>query len=179
MLFRSWNDGNTENPRTITVTGDVTYIATFETPVYYTLTVSSQNSEMGTVTGGGKYLEGTEVTITAVPNSGYVFDHWNDNNTDNPRELVMNSDMTLKAFFKSNGVDENDMTALNLYPNPARETLRIKGLEANSELLFYNTLGMLVKRVTASADEEINVSDLAPGLYLIRCNSQTIRFVKK
>ena len=76
-------------------------------------------------------------------------------------------------------MDENDVTALSLYPNPAKETLRIKGLEANSELLFYNTLGMMVKRVTARADEEISVSDLAPGLYLIRCNGQTIRFVKK
>ena len=28
--FRCWNDGNTENPRTVTVTGNITYTAYFE-----------------------------------------------------------------------------------------------------------------------------------------------------
>lgn len=31
--FKQWNDGNTQNPRTVTVTGNKTYIATFESNV--------------------------------------------------------------------------------------------------------------------------------------------------
>ncbi|MDR3207362.1 MAG: S-layer homology domain-containing protein, partial [Oscillospiraceae bacterium] len=32
----------------------------------------------GTVTGGGDYVVGTPVTVTATPNSGYAFDGWYD-----------------------------------------------------------------------------------------------------
>ena len=42
----------------------------------YTLTVTA--GEGGSVsTGGGEYKEGTEVTITAIPNEGYGFIGWN------------------------------------------------------------------------------------------------------
>lgn len=157
------------------------YTAWFGEPsvTYYTITAVPNDPSLGTVRGGGAFAAGSETILWAVASGSNTFSRWDDGNTENPRKVVMNSDITLKAFFKSTGVDENDITAMSLYPNPARETLRIKGLEANSELLFYNTLGMMVKRATAGADEEISVSDLAPGLYLIRCNSQTIRFVKK
>ncbi|MCM1555846.1 MAG: InlB B-repeat-containing protein [Bacteroides sp.] len=42
------------------------------------LRVSSNNTAWGTasITGNGSYVEGTEVTITAVPNEGYRFVNW-------------------------------------------------------------------------------------------------------
>ena len=89
-VFLNWNDGNTNNPRTITVTEDATYIAIFEEGeevIRYTITVLSANGSMGTVSGGGEYEVGTEITITAIPNEGYHFVTWNDGNTDNPRTI--------------------------------------------------------------------------------------------
>ena len=68
-------------------------------PVTYTLTVLSSNEEMGTVTGGGSYEEGTEVTITATAERGFMFIEWNDENTDNPRVVTVTSDMTYTATF--------------------------------------------------------------------------------
>ncbi|MBR3434798.1 MAG: fibronectin type III domain-containing protein, partial [Bacteroidales bacterium] len=49
--------------------------------------VYSDNEEMGTVTGSGSHPRDTEFTIEAIPNDGYVFSHWSDNNADNPRTL--------------------------------------------------------------------------------------------
>ena len=43
----------------------------------------------GTVTEGGTYAEGTEITLTATPDEGYQFTQWSDGNTDNPRALVL------------------------------------------------------------------------------------------
>ena len=68
-------------------------------PVTYTLTVLSSNEEKGTVTGGGSYEEGTEATITATAERGFVFKEWNDENTDNPRVVTVTSDMTYTATF--------------------------------------------------------------------------------
>ena len=65
----------------------------------FTLTVESSDPTMGTVVGGGEYVKGATANIVALPNDGYIFDKWDDGNTDNPRELVMDRDITLKAIF--------------------------------------------------------------------------------
>ena len=75
-------------------------------------------------------------------------------------------------------VSEQNAMTLKVYPNPAKETLRIEGLEADATVEIYNSLGMMVKTLTASADEEINISNLPQGVYMLRCGKQTIRFVK-
>ena len=75
-------------------------------PITYTLTVLSSDEAMGTVTGGGTYEEGTEVTITATPTSdGYAFVKWNDENTDNPRTLTVTGNLELTAIFDYAYVD--------------------------------------------------------------------------
>ncbi len=65
----------------------------------YTVTVTANNDAYGTVSGGGTYANGTTVTLTATANTGYRFVRWNDNNTDNPRDIVVTSDTTLTALF--------------------------------------------------------------------------------
>ena len=54
----------------------------------------------GTVTEGGTYAEGTEITLTATPDEGYQFTQWSDGNTDNPRTLVLTQDTSLAAHFE-------------------------------------------------------------------------------
>ena len=54
----------------------------------------------GTVTEGGTYAEGTEITVTATPDEGYQFTQWSDGNTDNPRTLVLTQDTSLVAYFE-------------------------------------------------------------------------------
>ena len=75
-------------------------------PITYTLTVLSSDEAMGTVTDGGTYEEGTEVTITATPTSdGYAFVKWSDENTDNPRTLTVTGNLELTAIFDYAYVD--------------------------------------------------------------------------
>ena len=178
--FDGWSDNNYDNPRTITVTGDATYSAKFSAQQSQTFTLTTTCNPMhGYVDGSGNYPAGTEVTVTAVAYEGYEFDHWNDNDVQNPRTVTVNSNMTLVAFFKATGVGENGEPEVSLYPNPAKESVRLKGIEANSEVVFYNVLGMMVKTVNANAEQEINVSDLAAGVYTVRCGHQVLRFVKE
>ena len=178
-VFTGWNDGNTQNPRTITVTSNATYTANFTSSgvVTHTLTVMCNTAE-GTVSGGGVYVHGATAVIQAFPNPGYTFTKWSDENTQNPRTITVNSDMSLAAFFAT-GFNETPLSNLKLYPNPATSTIRIAGLEANSSVMIYNSLGELVKVVNADADQEIDVHDLASGLYMVRCGNATLRFVKE
>ena len=178
--FIGWNDGNADNPRTITVTQNATYVAQFASSPVETFTLNVIcNSAEGSTFGSGTYTAGSTATIVAIPNSGYEFDKWNDDNTENPRQVTVNSNMTFVAFFKNTGVGENEGRLMVVYPNPANSYIHIEGLEANSEVKIYNAIGALVKVVSANAEEEINIADLASGLYLVRCGNATLRFFKE
>ncbi len=96
--FVRWNDGNTENPRTMTVTSDINLTAEFIAQTY-TIAVTC-DPQQGTVTGGGEYIYNTNVTIEAIPNAGYEFIYWDDYISSNPRSIRVYEDHTYRAIFK-------------------------------------------------------------------------------
>lgn len=51
-IFKQWNDGNTDAVRTVTLTENTTYTATFA-PDTFTVVVNTNNEQYGTVTVGG------------------------------------------------------------------------------------------------------------------------------
>ena len=59
-------------------------------------------------------------------------------------------------------------TSVIIYPNPASDFIHIEGVEVK-EVLIYNALGQLVKAVNGV--DEVNVSDLPSGTYLLRITS--------
>ena len=100
--FVQWQDGNSDNPRTVTLTAAATYTATFDTNVYV-LTVVSGNETMGSASGSvaaAKHFVNYE--ISAEANYGYHFTGWNDNNTDNPRTVTLTESKTYTANFTYN-----------------------------------------------------------------------------
>ena len=75
--FVEWNDGNTDPVRTVLVTGNASYTATFQAIPQHNVTVHvAPDANMGTVVGDGLYYENSTVTLTATPNDGYVFVGW-------------------------------------------------------------------------------------------------------
>lgn len=73
--FLKWEDGNTDNPRTVTVNGPKTYVAVFvEDQFGINTNVSPRNS--GTVSGGGTYNYLSTQTVTANSDTGYHFTKW-------------------------------------------------------------------------------------------------------
>ena len=97
--FVKWTDGNTDNPRVIIPESDCTYIAEFE-EVNYTLTLAANDVAKGNVFGAGTYKYGTEVAINAIPNTGYQFTQWSDNDTNASRTIIITSDLSLTAYFQ-------------------------------------------------------------------------------
>lgn len=98
--FLMWTDGNTVNPRVVQVVSDSQFVAMFS-PEMCNLTVVSADESQGYATGGGSYLYGSEVTIRAIPKPGYEFDRWDDDNTDNPRNVIVTVGGFYMAIFKS------------------------------------------------------------------------------
>lgn len=67
----------------------------------YTITVNSNDTTMGTVTGGGTYAANATATLTATANDGYTFVKWQDGNTTNPRTITVTKDETYTATFEA------------------------------------------------------------------------------
>lgn len=96
--FTSWSDGNTQNPRTVTVTSDTAFTALFGANIY-TVSVASNDTLMGTALGGGIYHYMTQTTLLAVPAERHHFEQWSDGNTSNPRFFTVLSDSSITALF--------------------------------------------------------------------------------
>ena len=66
--------------------------------------------------------------------------------------------------------------ALFVYPNPAKDNIRIIGVE-NQEIEIFSADGKLVMKERYEG-KDINVSSLLKGFYLIKTNGQTLKFNK-
>ena len=72
----------------------------------YTVTVNTNDVNKGTVTGGGEYGAGAVVTLTATPKEGYELLYWSDRSKENPRNITVDGNEALSAYFiKKNDVE--------------------------------------------------------------------------
>lgn len=95
---------------TVIMTSAQEVTATFssDVPVCYSLKVGVRPTGSGTVSVspapncGTQYLAGTFVTLTAIPNTKYLFTKWTGSitSTSNPLIVTMDSDKTFTATFK-------------------------------------------------------------------------------
>lgn len=69
----------------------------------YTITVQSNDSNMGTVSGGGQYEQGAQATLKAETKSGYLFDQWSDGSRNATRTITVTRNQTLIATFYKEG----------------------------------------------------------------------------
>ena len=140
--FVRWSDGNTDNPRTISVEGDATYTAEFAID-QHTIAVTCDPLQ-GVVTGAGTYDYGTQVTLTATANAGYRFEQWSNGVTANPYLFTATEDLTLEAQFT-----RSTATAVNNIPADGDTTVR--KVFRNGQVLIlrggktYTTTGVEVK----------------------------------
>ncbi len=82
--FTNWTENgyvvSTNASYTFTVNANRNLIANFQAqPQTYTITVSANPTNGGTVTGGGTYNQGQSCTVTATANAGYTFTNWTEN----------------------------------------------------------------------------------------------------
>ena len=110
--FINWTEsGNvvsTNASYTFTVNGNRNLVANFTyVPPTYTVSVSANPSDGGTVTGGGSYTEGSSCTVTAIPNSGYNFVNWTENgnqfSANASYTFAVTGNRTLVAHFSNQG----------------------------------------------------------------------------
>ncbi|MBQ9662978.1 MAG: bacterial Ig-like domain-containing protein [Oscillospiraceae bacterium] len=106
-------DSSSAGEKTVTVSyteGDVTKTATFTVTIIepvvttYTISVSADPAEGGTVSGGGTYDENASITVTATANDNYTFVKWTEDgeevSTSASYTFTVTGNRTLVAVFE-------------------------------------------------------------------------------
>ena len=170
-VFSHWEDGCTENPRTVYITQDTVLKAFFVTPCE--MNARSSNEELGYVVGSRTYYEGDTAYIEAVPTNGNVqFAWWNDYVPDNPRRVVMTQDTSFTAYFAHPaGIDAAGETAFSLSPNPTEGNVTITltaPATADVKLTLHDVAGHEVMTVSIPAGQDVytlSLHNLPAGAY--------------
>jgi hypothetical protein len=181
--FVKWSDGETANPRKVTITENKTYTAKFAADSY----VVKLNGNFGNITASSNTLEfGATITLTAIPDEGYHFVKWSDENTENPRTVTLTAEMLKQVTasgFEFTAIFEKDEEEISgtAVADEAAEAVNIFAYgntvvveNATNYIYVYNAMGSLISRVAPEAGRtEIQVN--GTGVYVVKTGSAAKR----
>jgi len=178
---------STNNPYTFTVTEDIELVANFEEDEVetYLVNVGVNNEEYGTVSGGGIYEENETATVTATANDNYKFIKWAKDgveiSTDNPYSFTVIEDIELIAIFEEEvGIENIEISTVQIYPNPTNGELRIESGELKIEnIVIYDIFGKTQKIESWKTKSTIDISHLPAGIYFVKISTEVGEVTRK
>lgn len=97
-------------------------------------------------------------------------------------ESVLTSSIRKMVFTSVTGINDLlvDTKSMVVYPNPGIEYITLKNLPTvDLTVTIYNLCGnQLINLLHYSNTDQINISDLTNGVYIIKVNNQALKFVK-
>jgi hypothetical protein len=89
--------------------------------------------------------------------------------------------ISLTPVLKTNGISMTNNQQFQVYPNPTSSTITVKTEQPTTQIQVLNLAGQVLKTFTQT-NNQINVSDLTPGVYLLQVTGQDgigySRFIK-
>jgi len=141
--------------------------------------VSPANS--GNITGAGNYYPGEKVSLTAIPEIGYMFTNWTENGTevsiDTIYSFIVTQDSTFIANFTitSDISDFNETNSLIIYPNPTTGKISIN----THDVQYIEVIDLHGKQIYAGKETEIDLSSQPKGIYIIKVITDKQTLAKK
>ena len=171
---------------TFIVAGNRNLVANF-TLNSYTINVTAEPSEGGTLSGEGTYTYGELCTITATENENYEFINWTKDDVEVSTEPEYTFTVTEAAIYVAHfryydNVDDA-MTTSQIFPNPFASTVSIRAEKAVKSVSVYDIYGRLVSvQEVSDSVIDLDLSDLNNGSYLLQIDfgdsTSTHRIVK-
>ena len=76
-------------------------------------------------------------------------------------------------------VDEFSLNSIKLYPNPANNTVYIKGLNETANIKVYSSFGNEVLSLESISNNKLDISTLASGMYIVKISTNKGQAIKK
>ncbi|PKL87322.1 MAG: hypothetical protein CVV23_15935, partial [Ignavibacteriae bacterium HGW-Ignavibacteriae-2] len=174
--------------------GDLNWAVNTPSHVFLNVSITGEGTVSNDPAPVGKSYDPAQViTVTAVPDSGYVFSRWEGDltGTQNPATITLNTSKSIQAVFDF-ATDVNELTVpeefklVQNYPNPFNPSTTIQfGLPVNARvtLKVYNVIGQEVASLLS--DNEMSAGyhkvawnafnnsgiTLSTGLYVYRLHA--------
>ena len=181
-VFLMWDDGNIDNPRSIVVTENRTYVGNFAVQQCY-ITAEVNPEEAGTAFGGGLWYYGDTISVTVNRNEDWAFLNWTEDGEVVSEEItytfIATGDRHLVAHFQyTEGIGENSIAA-KVYPNPTQGEVMVES-EGLSHIRIVNAYGQTVYNAKAEGNEvRIDLSQMGKGIYMMHIEANGGQIVKK
>ncbi len=165
-----------------------------------TIPENAGSVELNSITIGnfpweGIYFNGVPIDLNAIAKEGFVFSHWQSNNTILPMDFNsainynFTTNDTITAYFVPSNLNENN--PFISYPNPSSDKIQLQFLLAEEEIInlqVYNAKGQLMEAhefagILGANYFELNVSTYLHGIYFIQlagnsfCHTQSVAVV--
>ena len=150
----------------------------------YDFHVSSNNEEMGFVNVIQQPDCENDAIVEAEANEGYYFMGWMIDeqivSTDKQYSFTLMSDIELVAVFGGMGVDDNEISKIDFFPNPAITNVTIKS-EGLTRIDLFDMFGQCLNSYFVNGEKTIiEISQLSSGVYLLDFfNENGKHFMKK
>lgn len=90
-----------------------------------------------------------------------------------------NSDIfVLKMNQSTLGIKQFEQNKVIVYPNPTQQLLNVD-LRSEATIEIYSLLGVLLDKFPAKQKHIIDISSYPPGMYFLKTQNQTIKFIKQ
>ena len=90
--------------------------------------------------------------------------------------IEKNSMVAFDNALSTESVSENEVM---LFPNPVSDRLNMKGIKKTSDFEIFSTDGKLIRKGKYSPSQTIDVSRLKVGVYFLKINAKSFKFVKE
>ena len=144
-------------------------------------TVVEQTTQLWINEAIGNYPYETATVNFTVPADGVYYLSFRA--FSDPGEFYLALD-NVKVFETDLATQNGSKSTLKFYPNPVKDILTISDVKEISSYTIFDVSGKQVASASAKSSKlELNVSQLKPGVYIVKANSdgvmKTFKFIKK
>jgi hypothetical protein len=171
-IFNSWyadgGIGGNVVPLVITINRDIELTAYFSL-LTYQLFPTAYNGVITRNPHSVVYAAGSNVELTAFPNTGYQFANWSGyiTSTENPLIITMDSVIHITANFDLiSNTHQNEEVKLNIYPNPSEGIFTVN-IGESSSWSVYNLAGVKLKSGKGSGTFQLDLKTYPKGIYFL------------
>lgn len=88
------------------------------------------------------------------------------------------NDIRKIVFSSITGTEEIQAGEPFFYPNPVKRTISIGNIDPGQQVSIYSMEGRLLRQFKANANEQIDLSDLPAGMYILNTSNKNLKLLK-
>ena len=145
----------------------------------HTITLSKEGQGLLNYSSGTA-LNGQELSLNAIADEGWEFDHWEGDvaSTDNPLTISVTSNMNIKAIFSDVqlSLDKKNLEKVSVFPNPSNNGVFQIKTQIPQSWIVYSISG---KKVAKGKGFFVDISSYPKGVYILRTNNTFVKLLCK